>query len=580
MSKILSGKIFVSKRIVSTLLILVNVLLMVASMPPVVINASSTADETVEDLSILIIGYDLPNTYGKMMTHLGSYWTGDTNEDGGVAEIVVYNKDNKKMYLVSGQTQTVDIVSLANLTTGEKQTYTVDKRISIEEIGNVNGFSAGDITSVAINTRIRVVGICVQKGDYYTDANENGYIIFLDYDGGYIAHYEAGCQPDMIGFSPDENYVMTANEGERRNFGKGSVDPKGSVTIIDLREVDSHDNLKNLPNDKVTTVYFDDFDGKREELIENLVLLKVNTAPSVDLEPEYVAFSEDSKTAYVSLQEANAIATFDIPTKTFTSVKGLGFKDHSLPGNEIDIRRDGTIVITNEPIYGVYMPDGLSTVNIGGVQYVLTPNEGDSRSDWDGYDDINEGSTITGLGEIGSAEWLKNEEREILKDRPDDIFFLGARSFSIWKAEEMSLVYDSGSDFESITAEVLPTVFNAHHRDNTMESRSPRKGPEPEDIKTMKIGSKVYAFISLERIGGVMMYDITTPTASIFVDYFNYRDPSKSLSDNVNDLGAEGICVIEAQNSPTGYPMVLVANEVSGTVTVLQINERNVELSN
>jgi hypothetical protein len=574
MSKILSGKTFISKRIISILLIAVTGLIMFSSMLPLRISAFGIVDET----PVPITGYNLPNTYGKVFTHLGSYWTGDTNADGGVAEIVAYNKDNQKMYLVSGQTQSVDIVSLADITAGAKQSYTVDKRVSIQEIGNTNGFSAGDITSVAINTRIKVVGICVQKGDYYADAEEDGYIVFLDYDGKYIAHYEAGCQPDMIGFSPDQNYVMTANEGERRNFGAGFIDPKGSVTIIDLRGANSHDGLKNLATDKVTTVYFDDFDAKREQLIDDLVLLKVNTAPSVDLEPEYIAFSEDSKTAYVSLQEANAIATFDIATKTFTTIKGLGFKDHSLPGNEIDLRRDGIIAITSEPIYGVYMPDGLSTVNIGGVQYVLTPNEGDSRSDWSGYSDINTGSTIPGLGNIGSAEWLKNEEREILKDRPNDIFFMGARSFSIWKADDMSLVYDSGADFESITAEVLPTIFNAHHRDNTMESRSPRKGPEPEDIKTMKIGPKVYAFISLERIGGLMMYDITIPTASVFVDYFNYRDPSKSMSDNVNDLGAEGICVIESQDSPTGYPMVLVANEVSGTVTVLQINEENTEL--
>ena len=317
--------------------------------------------------------YNLPATYETMITHLGSYSTGFTNADGGVAEIVVYNKDNQKMYLVNGADQSLDIVSLAGITAGAVNTFTLDKRIDVESLGEDNGFSGGDITSVSVNTRLKVLAISVQKGDYDDDYAENGYIVFLDYDGGYIAHYEAGCQPDMLGFSPDNNYVMTADEGERRNFSDNSVDPEGSVTIIDLSEIDSHNDLKTIADDKITTVGFHAFDTeeKRAELVANGVLLKVGTAPSVDLEPEYIAFSEDSKTAYVSLQEANAIATFDIETKTFTSIKGLGFKDHSLTGNELDLRSDADIKIANEPVFGVYMPDGLATVNIGGVQYVL-----------------------------------------------------------------------------------------------------------------------------------------------------------------------------------------------------------------
>ncbi|OXS53804.1 hypothetical protein B1A99_28285 [Cohnella sp. CIP 111063] len=517
----------------------------------------------------------LPATYGTKMIHLGSYSVGDKHPDGGVAEIVAYNKDNQKMYVISGTIQALDIVPLADITAGELNSYAYEKRVNIASIGTANGFSAGDMTSVSINTRLKAIAVSVQRGDYLADSDKNGYIVFLDYDGNYIAHYEAGIQPDMIGFSPDDHYVMTANEGERRNFGPGSVDPKGSVTIVDLRSANNHDDLRNLTTGKVTTVYFDNYDAAeaRAQLVADLVLLKTGTAPSVDLEPEYITFSADNLTAYVSLQEANAVATFDIAAKTFTSIKGLGFKDHSQPGNELDFRNDGIVNIKKEPVFGVYMPDGLATINIGGVQYVLTPNEGESRSDWAGYKDINEGSSIPGLGNVGSAEWLINSEREVLKDRPDDIFTMGGRSFSIWKASDLSLVYDSGSDFERITAELFPTIFNAHHRANGMEARSPRKGPEPEDIKVLQVGSKAYAFVGLERIGGLMMYDITNPAAPVFIDYFNNRNPSKTMDDNVNDLGAEGISVISAENSPTGWPMVLVANEVSGTVTILQINE-------
>ena len=179
------------------------------------------------------------------------------------------------------------------------------------------------------------------------------------------------------------------------------------------------------------------------------------------------------------------------------------------------------------------------------------------------------------LGDVGgTAEWLKNSEHEILKDRPDDIFFMGARSFSIWRASDMSLVYDSGSDFERITAQTFPQVFNAHHRADAMDARSARKGPEPEDVKVMTIGEKIYAFIGLERIGGLMMYDITNPSSPVFVDYFNNRSETPAASPLTDgDRGAEGIFTIPAADSPTGWPMVLVANEVSGTITVLQIND-------
>ncbi len=96
----------------------------------------------------------------------------------------------------------------------------------------------------------------------------------------------------MIGFSPDYNYVMTANEGEPRD---GVHDPAGSVTIIDLRGLVSSNELTSLSADKVKTVGFDSFDARRAELIQNDVLLKPGVAPSLDLEPEYIAYAGNGK---------------------------------------------------------------------------------------------------------------------------------------------------------------------------------------------------------------------------------------------------------------------------------------------
>ncbi|PZD93050.1 hypothetical protein DNH61_25035 [Paenibacillus sambharensis] len=484
----------------------------------------------------------------KKVSNLGSYSTGYQSEDGGVAEIVKYNPDNKKMYLVNGQEKKIDIVSLADVKNEVGNTYKLEKRIDVS--GMVPDFTFGDITSVDINTERDIVAVAVQAEDY----RETGAVLVLDYDGNLIQHIWAGIQPDMVTFSPDGQYILAANEGEpRAGYGEGTVDPKGSVSVINLRH--------GVKSAVAVNVTFDAFDAQREQLVADQVILKKGAAPSVDLEPEYIAVDSTSRKAYVSLQEANAIAVLDMANYRFTSVKGLGFKDHSLPGNEVDLLKDGTIDIKNQPVYGVYMPDGLAAANIGGKTYLLTPNEGDAR-EWGDYENIRT-AEIDGR----KVEVLKNEEHDGLEEGKQ--YVLGGRSFSIWDAETMKLVYDSGSEFEKRTAELYPKYFNTSNKNIKLDDRSGKKGPEPEDIKVMSEGGRHYAFVGLERIGGVMVYDITNPGGAVFFDYMNTRDYSAPIA---GDVSPEGLAVVKGADSPTGYPLVLAAHEVSGTVAVYQMN--------
>jgi len=319
-----------------------------------------------------------------------------------------------------------------------------------------------------------------------------------------------------------------------------------------------------IENAAVSVLDFTAFDDFVTQLVSDKVLLKPGTLPSLDFEPEYVAVSTDGKFAYVSLQEANAIATVDLEVKKIISVKGLGFKDHNLGENALDALRDGQFKLETQNLFGVYMPDGIASVNIGGTDYVLTANEGDAR-EWEDYEDIDSKS-------VNETEYkidiIKNSERMGLE--PDKAYIYGARSFSIWDASTMQLIYDSGSDFERITGELYPNYFNSSHTSTGLDARSGRKGPEPEEVQVLKVDDKVYAFIGLERIGGVMVYDVTTPSNASFYDYINARDFSGSDIGNSGSLGAEGIDVIEAANSPTGSAIILVANEVSGTVDLFE----------
>ena len=492
---------------------------------------------------------------GKL-SYIGGYSTGSTNEDGGVAEIVVYNKDNKRIYMVNGALGSLDIVDAGALRSGKFTDMILYKRIDVSAMAAAHGFEYGDLTSVAVSVKNKLIALAVQHRDY----SAPGYIVLANYDGEYIRHYGAGVQPDMICFTPDEQYVLTADEGEpREGYAGGAIDPPGSVTIV------------NIATNEVRIVGFENFDGEaaRAAFVQSGGILNKGSKPSLDFEPEYITVSDDSRTAWVSLQEANAIAALDIPGGSFKSVLGLGFKDHNLPQNSMDALRNGKAELSAQNLYGVYMPDGIAAAAIQGKTYILSANEGDAREWGSG---ANAYADITAFS-IDSArvDVLDNAKKDGLD--ADKKYILGARSFSIWDAggDTAKLVYDSGNEFETRTAEYFPANFNASHTNNDLDSRSGRKGPEPEYVTTLRIGNRIYAVIGLERIGGVMVYDISNPASPAFYDYINTRDFSGTELAQMGDLGPEGIYAVEAANSPTKRPLIFVANEVSGTVAVFEV---------
>jgi DNA-binding beta-propeller fold protein YncE len=493
---------------------------------------------------------------GKL-NYIGNYQTGMSNKDGGIAEIVKYNKDNQKMYLVNGAAQSVDIVSVANLSSNKQTEFTMDKRLNITAMGQAHGFASGDITSIDVNKKENIIAIAVQGATY----KDHGSIVILDYNGNYLKHFEAGVQPDMVTFSPDNKYILSANEGEPREgySAQGATDPKGSVTIVDIK--------KGVNKATSLTIGFEPFDSteERTELINDHVLLKPNTLPSVDLEPEYISVSDNSRYAYVSLQEANAIATIDLKTGEMVSVKGLGFKNHNLKQNSLDALKDGQVNLTTQNLYGTYMPDGIVTQKIANKPYIFTANEGDSR-EWGEYEDA---GSYTFPGTSYKIDTILNSERDGLD--ADRTYIYGGRSFSIWDATTMEQVYDSGSDFEKVTGDLYPDAFNSSNNKTELDSRSGKKGPEPEDIKVMNLKGKTYAFIGLERTGGIMMYDVTNIQKVKFYDYVNLRDFAGTDVSTSGDLAPEGLNVVEAKDSPTGKPLLLVANEVSGNVRIYEI---------
>ena len=485
------------------------------------------------------------------MIYLGSYNTGtDGGGEKSSAEIAKYNPLNEKLFVIVGAADSLVMANMSNLTTEPGNIIETYKTIELS--GLVEGFRIGDITSVAVCKSGRLVGVSAQSESF----DRPGRAILLDSEGNFIRAFETGVQPDMITFTPNGKYLLTADEGEpREGYAEGGVDPMGSLSII------------NVETGDVTIVDFSEFDRIRDEITVNGLLLKKNAKPSADLEPEYIAVSEDSSYAYVSMQEANAVAKIEIATGEIEWLKGLGFKDHSQYRNALDLNKtDKRPVIQTEEVFGVYMPDGIDIVRIDGKDYLLTANEGDARE----YGDEDSEGFFINEGEDEELEYgyLLNEAHDGLAAGTRYVF--GARSFSIYEAETLEQVYDSGSDFEQITAMRFPKFFNASNDNLKIDNRSDNKGPEPEDVKALQISDKVYAFIGLERIGGVMMYDITDVKDVKFVDYVNTRDFSEEVA---GDVAPEGIDVVSAEHSPNGFPLVFVANEVSGTVSIFEIIE-------
>jgi len=477
--------------------------------------------------------------------------------DGGAAEIAAFDPETATVFVVNGDTDTIDLFSIAD-------------PAAITQTGAL-ALEAGSPNSVAFKNGVLAVAV---EGE---ETMDNGRVVFANAAGEVLSEVTVGVLPDMVTFSPDGMMVITANEGEPSD--DYSEDPIGSVSIIDISG-----GVEGLTDEAVTTLTFEAYDAEGA-LPEGVRVYGPNAKPSQDIEPEYVAVSADSATAYVTLQENNALAVIDLASKAIVAILPLGTKDHSVEGMGFDGGKDdGIINIANWPVFGLYQPDGIAYVMAGETGYILSANEGDTR-DYDGYSEEGEvGETPLDETAYPNAAELAEESAigglEILTSIGDtdgdgdidQMHIPGARSFSVWSTSG-ELLWDSGDAFERITAELYPEEFNGTNDENgAFDDRSDNKGPEPEGIDVGMIGDKMYAFIGLERIGGVMVYDITDPTAPVYAGYANNRDFSGDAeAGTAGDLGPEGVLFISAEDSPNGEPLVIVANEISGSTSVFQV---------
>ena len=502
------------------------------------------------------------------------YTSGETNTDGGVMEIVSYCSGNGFAYAVNGKS---GMLTAIDITTEGEELSGID--INIKEMVHDDGFEYGDMTSVAVSPDSKLLALALQDASY----NKAGRIaLFSILENGMIEPcdiFTAGIQPDMVTFSPDGEYVLTADEGEPRE-GYNAEDPEGSVTVVSLEDGIS------------AVIGFEAFDNplSMKKLEEKGVIMQKGQLPSSDFEPEYIAVCGSN--AYITLQEANAVAILELDNMVIKGIESIGFEDYSMVPVDIDKKDDAYNPKTYPTLRGIRMPDAIAAFTIDGTDYIVTANEGDAR-EWGDY--INEDERDFGDGATSPTGAITAENSglkgKVVFFNADDYtsldsdidYLYGGRTMTIFRVDGNNLteVFTTADDAERIINEYLPEYFNASNDNAVLDDRSGKKGPEAEAVTVGEIDGKMYAFLALERTGGIMVYDITDPEESKFVNYINTRDFETVISGTEEyedgeldkwvtggDVAPEGLAFISANESPNGKPMLLAAFEVSGTVAL------------
>ena len=536
-------------------------------------------------------------------------FVGRMNTSMGLAasEISAYDPESRRIFVTNGLTNRIDIFSIENPSEPVRMSSVNFDAIGVtgvQSVASKNGYVAA-ATSVGGNNQAA------------------GRIIIMDADGQIDERapegVTVGSLPDSVHITPDGRYVLSANEGEPADYClengvlPTTKDPYGSISIIDL-------NSRDLAAVTIDFAFLNNYASDIRAAGGRIY--GPNASVAQDVEPEYIAISADSGTAFVTLQENNSVAEIDIATKSIRRVMGLGYKNHALAGNGLDPSdQDSAVAIASWPVKGMYQPDNIHTFKgSDGVNYFVTANEGDAREykcllggaasaglqaedarvGSVGVDGVNIPAAVSANAQLGRLSVTRffpatytNEGTATTSTSATDftsLYSLGGRSMTVWKQpstgltiDSAVLVADTGDLIEQKIATLLPNNFGSDWNTSTgtvnaKDTRSDNKGPEPEGLGFGYAYGRTLAFVGLERVGGVMAFDISNPSAPQYLDYVNSSKFSGVGGANFStggapagDVSPEGVLFVNATDSPTGVPLLVVSNELSGTTSIYKV---------
>jgi len=475
------------------------------------------------------------------------------------AEIVVFDSASQQFFVAGGEF--IDVIDANGNLVASIQVST-------------------EVTSVAVSNGLVAAAVPADP------ESDPGQVLIFEIDGLTsssipVQTITVGALPDSLAFTPDGSTIIVANEGEadiiedeeNETFSVGAGgDPEGSISVIDV------------VTGNVTTLGFTAFNDQ-QEVLEGLGAVFFGqpgidgTTVAQDLEPEFVAISSDGNTAFVTLQENNAIAIVDLSgaEPVLQEIVGLG----SLDLSTVAIDANDNDGVPNQVLIpgaiSLLQPDAITSFDIGGLTFFATANEGDGRDfDVSDLDDTTLDPTAfpnaaalqdndTGIGDFEVSPILGDTDGD---GDIDQIIGFGGRSFSILDANG-DQVFNSGNLLTSLLIERFPLLFN--------DARSDDAGPEPESVTVVELDGQTFLFVGLERSGAVLAFEIdlvagtgTGGTAAEFDVEFaglvTVPIPGGfPLTEDLDDLVApEGLLVIPASQSPTGEALIVISDEEQG----------------
>ena len=508
-----------------------------------------------------------------------SFLSGVSLPNGG--EITSYATDGSVLVTDSiGGVSANHAAQSYTLTSGG--TLTAGAAISLNSVFG----TAADINSVSsVLNDVRGFGVATIIPTVNTEGSLGRIAIFDKSNGSILKTLDVGYHPDSVSMTPDGTKLLIVNEGE---FISTSADATfarpGSVSVIDISGVTAGNYttaLAGLTSGAVSTYDFTagnlgsgvTIDGLRNARLDTLT---TKTANAGDIEPEYITAT--NTTAYVTLQENNAIAALDLATGKYTAIHDLGSITKTIDASDRDGASSGTSISINDVVRGLPMPDTLTKFEREGSTFLVTANEGDARPD-DGDiargaasaidivddgsgDQIYTGGNVgnTGIGRLSILKDQGDTDGDGLIENPT---MMGTRSFSIWNAETGALVFDSASMIEEFVAANDPTTFNINSGNlAAKDTRSDDKGPEVEALAFGSIDGKDFVFVGAERQNGIFQFDITDLENVFIAGYYN---PISGTDDSGGAfISPESIVFIGAGDNPTGQNLLLVGFEGTG----------------
>ena len=190
---------------------------------------------------------------------------------------------------------------------------------------------------------------------------------------------------------------------------------------------------------------------------DDIARLSIDNSPGT-LEPENIAFSHNSRYAFITLQENNAIIQLDVRTREM-GVVGAGQTTHAA-----DLINGGGYA-PDQTLTAFREPDGIAVDETG--RFFVTADESDTR----------DGAAASGPR--------------------------GGRTVSVFDARTGAFIADTGRQIDDAAADVAAYP----------DSRSERVGSEPEGIELVSYRGVTLAAVALERANAIALVDVSDPTS-------------------------------------------------------------------